>query len=351
MKWTALPTDPPGKIQLNRLNHALRELTSEHQCTTDLSGVIGVNESSCSFYSPFGVAFRTDVSEVWERIGSQYEWTASRSNAAAVVADIQAALPALRAARPVVDNRVTPEQDTARRAESKQQETDLQEAQHVEEERWAALFGKPGAAGVMPNGSQMVVSLRLCFDDSDCRSDYFCSHAWLSPAFALLIVPKQHETQALARHGLALLPELADLEWTWHTENYSMGHGNYLESEAFVFSPEVAALIGKREHYDGSGPVNSGHWEIQFTGNKELLPHRAFQESACPASAADSSATQVCENEEHDGVEIRFPSKPAGEILTQLKANGWRWSRHAGCWYKHRSETALAFARQLTAQA
>ena len=31
-------------------------------------------------------------------------------------------------------------------------------------------------------------------------------------------------------------------------------------------------------------------------------------------------------------------------VLDNLKANGWRWSRFAGCWYKTASEAAIDFA-------
>ena len=55
----------------------------------------------------------------------------------------------------------------------------------------------------------------------------------------------------------------------------------------------------------------------------------------------------VTENEEKNGVEIRFPSKPAEETLTALKANGWRWSRFSGCWYKTRTAESKAFAAEL----
>lgn len=60
-------------------------------------------------------------------------------------------------------------------------------------------------------------------------------------------------------------------------------------------------------------------------------------------------APTVSVNAEKAGVEIRFPSKPADAILSTLKANGWRWSRFASCWYHRDTADARAFAERLIA--
>jgi hypothetical protein len=65
-----------------------------------------------------------------------------------------------------------------------------------------------------------------------------------------------------------------------------------------------------------------------------------------PSAPAVTQAT-VSENDAKDGIEIRFPSKPAPEVLSALKAAGWRWSRFSACWYAKRTERAKAFAQQL----
>jgi hypothetical protein len=63
---------------------------------------------------------------------------------------------------------------------------------------------------------------------------------------------------------------------------------------------------------------------------------------------AGAGGVTVRQNEEKDGVEIRFPGKPAAEVLSGLKARGWRWSRFAKCWYHRRSPEALDYASQLS---
>jgi TusA-related sulfurtransferase len=64
-----------------------------------------------------------------------------------------------------------------------------------------------------------------------------------------------------------------------------------------------------------------------------------------------SSVTEitVTENEERDGVEIRFPEKPNQEILNYLKSKGFRWSQRNSCWYAKRSDKTLAIAHGLSA--
>ena len=60
---------------------------------------------------------------------------------------------------------------------------------------------------------------------------------------------------------------------------------------------------------------------------------------------------QVTRNEAKNGVEIRFFERPAAEVLADLKAHGWRWSRFAGCWYNRYSEDTAAYAQRVAGAA
>jgi hypothetical protein len=53
-------------------------------------------------------------------------------------------------------------------------------------------------------------------------------------------------------------------------------------------------------------------------------------------------------NEELNGIELYFNSKPAQTILTTLKENKFRWSNFKKCWYVKQSEKALHIASTLT---
>ena len=61
--------------------------------------------------------------------------------------------------------------------------------------------------------------------------------------------------------------------------------------------------------------------------------------------AVIQTGVEVSENKEKGGIEIRFAAKPAGEVIAQLKDNGFRWSRTAGCWYTRTSDSDSAKAK------
>jgi len=141
-------------------------------------------------------------------------------------------------------------------------------------------YGQPGAAKVVVPHGMMAVTLSLCYDNSDSMTDYFDRHANLSPEFVLLVVKKQAETERLARKALTVaFPNPNDRpSFGWHTEKWSMGHGNYLDSSGFEL-PET--LKNLETQYRG-GAVTHGHWEIEFrrpwSDGQELrlLPHRNY---------------------------------------------------------------------------
>lgn len=59
------------------------------------------------------------------------------------------------------------------------------------------------------------------------------------------------------------------------------------------------------------------------------------------------SEPTLSENEEHDGLELRFPGKPGDALLNELKGAGWRWSSFSGCWYAKRNDNNRAFAEKI----
>ena len=53
-------------------------------------------------------------------------------------------------------------------------------------------------------------------------------------------------------------------------------------------------------------------------------------------------------NPELNGVELYFDAKPVKQIITDLKANGFRFSSFKTCWYAKQNEKTLKFAQELT---
>jgi hypothetical protein len=55
----------------------------------------------------------------------------------------------------------------------------------------------------------------------------------------------------------------------------------------------------------------------------------------------------VRKNEEKNGIEVVFPSKPDASILELLKNNGFRWSRFAGLWWSKYNEEKFNLAMSI----
>lgn len=53
-------------------------------------------------------------------------------------------------------------------------------------------------------------------------------------------------------------------------------------------------------------------------------------------------------NEELNGIELYFNSKPVQDVINDLKENGFRWSNFKKCWYTKQSEKAFQVANSLT---
>lgn len=113
---------------------------------------------------------------------------------------------------------------------------------------------------------------------------------------------------------------------------------------------------------------SAGIYEIEITGKKLkddlwtgvyilniITPLEAEQRQPEPMEQEQTTEQPVNEvitanlNSELQGVEIRFNEKPAQEVIEQLKANGYRWSKR-GFWYAKQTEKTLAFAQSLSGQ-
>ncbi len=174
-------------------------------------------------------------------------------------------------------------------------------------------------------------------DDCDIQTDYFNTKH--GPLHILAWSKHDRDLFPEMRKAAGNLAETQHLavpdKKNEHREKYSMGAGYYLK-------------VGSRY---------STGWKIEKTSlgwTRDDLRHamgdgryHVPETAAVPIMAIDEPApgcTTVTENEEKDGVEIRFVDKPAAEVRENLKAHGFRWSRFSSCWYKTRSADSLAFA-------
>jgi hypothetical protein len=385
MKWTNDPTNPAGKIQCGRANQLLRDLEREHYTKTQKSGIFGKTEGFDRETAVSVASYmigsdnnpkRDDVTKAQEEIGIRFNWTVSKANANEICQAIAAVLPALEAARPVEDTRQTQEAADAEHAknlaDNERSEAERKARTDAEHAKFIAHYGNPASAAgttetiTVPDG-MMPVTISLKFDNSDSMTDYFDRHASLGPDFLLGYVPKQAQTEALARRLLARYPEFAAIGehevegrkvsgFTWNTEKYSMGHGNYLDGTGFELPPD---LQGLRKAYRG-GDVTHARWQVEFSytgryGTDKYLPIKGYPgvnvpfhiDVAPPPHSAAGTAGTVTFNTALNGVEVAFPAKPDGSVIVDLKCHGFRWSMRNKCWYKRQSQDAIAFAYRI----
>ena len=236
---------------------------------------------------------------------------------------------------PVVDERKTEEYIDERNNKYKEELKKREE----QTQEFISKYCKPEPTKIPDE--MIAVSLQITFDDSDSQTDYFNRHCSIGKEMLLAIVAKQRRTERLARSVLNNYPELLKLKWTWHVENWSMGHGTYLMSE-------WTENQFKKNAYDGRTEVST-RYELSFNEyTKEMYPYKEYVEYGTDNSVevADEiiEGVTVSRNEAKNGIEIKFPDKPSDEIRSILKSNGFRWSRRQKIWYTRFSAYKLTFA-------
>lgn len=335
-KWSS----EAGPIQTKKVSKVLGKFRWEASTYDTKTGIIGGEERVHTSTLLVGGTGRTDCTEAATALGERFAWKITRENYQQVIAEAEAALAVLEQNRPVKDERETADQVAARQAEYKQAEANRQAA---DDKKRAVMRGAFGGSDVKIEKGQVAISLVLCCDKSDGMSDYSHPHATLAHFTLQIIGMPKAETEALARGAVSRYPDLEDVAFTWHSERYSGGHGNYLMGEGFELPPDVANATGER----------IGHWEVQFRNwDTEPMGYRGYPGlqptySGPTEQAMNADGVIVRRNLEHDGVEIVFPSKPDAEVLARVKGAGFRWSMRSKVWYKRFSGQSWAEAHQI----
>ncbi|XZI06019.1 hypothetical protein ACSXDM_15755 (plasmid) [Clostridium perfringens] len=57
----------------------------------------------------------------------------------------------------------------------------------------------------------------------------------------------------------------------------------------------------------------------------------------------ESEEVEITYNEEKNGIEVKFNTKPAQEVINDLKVNGFRWHRVKKVWYAKQTEERMEF--------
>ena len=294
-------------------------------------------ESECILVDVFG-----KTSEAYEkeyiRLYSKFEGKITKATLPEFLAEAEKSLEVIKKWRRVEDRRKTKDE-----LEQQQREA----AVRIEEQR--KKDEEFNRQSVEIAAGKMGIMLVECFDDSDMMTDYFHPHRPISEHL-LAIVKNQAQKESLARRVINQIPDLKAIEFEWHTETYSMGHGNYLEARtSHRTSEQNAYRFGAGAH---SGEV-AVFYEIQFNVGypNRAIPHPDYYlgdlTELQSKSVDKTNGKEVRENTEKQGVEILFDERPSDQILTKLKANGWRWSRFNRVWYNKLNPENLEFAKAL----
>jgi len=99
-----------GPRQVKQVEKALRSLHSEHVTKHHLSGITGKEERESVIVEMFGTYKRADVTKAQDAIGNRFGYIITRDNYKEIVSAVNMALSTLKESRPVVDERITPEQ-------------------------------------------------------------------------------------------------------------------------------------------------------------------------------------------------------------------------------------------------
>ena len=123
--------------------------------------------------------------------------------------------------------------------------------------------------------------------------------------------------------------------------------GSDEEFKALGLSDKTIAEL-KTPDYAGRRGIPS----YELTNNSSNMRRIRQRIEALRAVANDVTNTEkhgdieIVDNVEENRVQIFFPNKPDREVRRQLKSYGFRWSPTAGAWQRHRSDSALYWARQ-----
>ena len=239
------------KAEVAPLKNYIDQVVNIQQYHKELSGILGGKERATNYYSPFSkngkilyeAQYEEEKNTFLEIISTK---TLKKEDLPSI---IKRSLEIYEKHIPIVDNRITPADIEIKNKVV----NDLQEKQQAKRDAFIAKYcGKM----ILIQDHQMAVVLTMTFDDSDSMADYFYPHARLGVPMAIGVLAKGPQRESTARKFLTNYPELNKHTWTWKTETYSGGHGNYLISD---WNKEK-----KKAHaYNGRSEVST-RWEISF---------------------------------------------------------------------------------------
>lgn len=113
------------------------------------------------------------------------------------------------------------------------------------------------------------------------------------------------------------------------------------------------AVATKLLEPDFCGRIGFADYELTNNGAnirrmKSRLTHVAAAKSAEPTER-DGANARIEDVPAENRIRLFFPGKPAAEVRTELKSNGFRWTPTLGCWQAYRNDRAFSTAKKIAA--
>lgn len=343
--WKDIEVRAQKKKEAEDLARAIRDLIAIRHWRRKLTGIRGVDERSSLYLSIGGDLYPLVNPAKYQEDLKQFLSSIDRI----LVVDVQGVTDRARLLFerhvPVEDERQTQAEFDAECQRQQVVEAEVKQKNDDEKAAFVAEWCLPDEVTI-PAGHMPVV-LRLTFDNSDIGSDYFHPYAQIGWNMLLGTVPLGQKKENTLRNILSRYPNLASLQWTYHKEDYSMGHGRFLISE--WRGVKVNQSTYGRDEVDT-------RFEIRFgSTSKTLHPYRGYKaeishhSAEAVAESAGFTAT-VSLNSAKNGVELRFFGTPPSEALESARAAGFRQNRWKTFWYARQDETTIAFARKISGE-
>ena len=124
-----------------------------------------------------------------------------------------------------------------------------------------------------------------------------------------------------------------------------------LEDEYGCTTSVVHGLLNPQYNYQKRGFQT---WQLSNNNaNIRRIKERIKQLEKAEAEETSEQMigeVKLIDSVEHNRLQIFFPDKPSAEVRSQLKQQGFRWSRQQECWQRHRSNAARYQAEKIAGQ-
>ena len=247
-----------------------------------------------------------------------------------IIEDMTEALNELKQNRPVVDERITKEEDEENRQKIALRDMEYKKIQDQRQQMRDELLK------LAPSGAHSVVVAELTKDASDPMTDYFASHTEKTVAIGFRYGQREDFKQ-LQECAKGFLSEEDYAKITEHRDNYSMGRGNYLSDHGWGGSGSGWIIR--------SYPLDGKYWNIDEIDLSGFKPRN----TAAPVSSGEgkpanfNAKIQPSSTGKPGYIELHFPSKPEPQVLESLKGAGYRYSKWNKCWYGQETKLPKEF--------